>query len=126
MIDEFGLLSQQMEAFKPTEERHKQLRAQIAAWWDDQPANQAFLEEGERFTLEISERAHTRTITNMGKLFRMLGQKLFLKLCKFPLAAVDTNVPEVEHKAFLEENQDGSRKLKTVAKAVLQVEQHAA
>lgn len=118
-------MCQKVAAFKPTVERHTQLRAQIAAWYDDQKADQAFIEEGDRYTLEISERAHERTITNMGKLFRKLGQTLFLKLCKFPLAAVDTNVPASEHPQFLDEEQSGSRKLKTVAKVALEVEQHS-
>lgn len=52
----------------------------------------------------------------MGKLFKLLGVETFIKLCKFPLAAVDTNVPEPEHKQFLLEAQDGPRKLKAIAK----------
>jgi hypothetical protein len=119
LIDEFGRLQQKVDAFKETKDRHALIREQIAAWYDNEDAHRPFLEEGQYFTLQVSERTHTRVINNMGKLFKLLGMDTFLKLCKFPLAAVDTNIPGPQHKGFIDEAQDGPRKLKVIAKQPL-------
>jgi len=116
MIDEFGDLAREIERFKPTKDRHEQLRGQIQSWYDAKPATEAFIQEGARYSLEISEKANKRSITKMPALFKLLGQKLFLKLCGFALADVDENIPIGRHKEFLTEAQTGPRKLKAVAK----------
>jgi hypothetical protein len=118
LIDEFGRLQQRVDAHKPDKDRHAVLREQIATWYDSAPANQPYLEEGMDFTLMVGERANERVITHMPRLFKLLGAGLFLKLCKFPLGAIDASLPAVQHKTFLIEEQTGPRKLKVVAKPV--------
>lgn len=46
LIDEFGQLQRAVDHFKPTKDRHEQLRNQIASWYDNERADQPFLEEG--------------------------------------------------------------------------------
>ena len=119
LIDEYGDLAQKIEAFKPTKDRQEQLRGQIQSWYDAHPADKPFIEEGLRYSLEISEKANKRTIVKMTALFKILGQRMFLKLCGFALKDVDENIPVTRHREFLVEEQTGSRKLKAVAKAAL-------
>ena len=114
IIDEFGELQEKVDAFKPTRERHANLRELIAGWYEKCPETQPYLELGQRFTLQVSECSNERSIFSMAKLFRRLGVDTFLKLCKFPLAAVDTNVPAEQHEEFLAQTQTGPRKIKVI------------
>jgi hypothetical protein len=116
IIDEFGQLQQDVDAFKPKKDRHAELRDQIASWYEKEPARQPFVEHGLRFTLQVSECANERTVSSMSKLFKFLGVEAFLKLCKLPLGAVDAAVPKIRHKEFLTEEPTGPRKIKAVPK----------
>lgn len=117
LIDEFGRLSQKVEAHKPDKARHALVREILAAGYEFEPNSQPFIEEGLEFTLSVSACANERTITSMAKLLKLLGQRLFLKFCKFPLSAVDASVPASEHSQFLKEEATGPRTFKAVAKA---------
>lgn len=117
VIDEFGDLQAKVDAFKPTRERHAVIREQIASWYSRAPGTQPFLELGSRYALQVSECTNERSIFSMAHLFRKLGLDTFLKLCKFPLAAVDVAVPQAEHNDFIEETQTGPRKIKVVPRA---------
>jgi len=119
LIDEFGRLQQQVDAHKPAKARHAAIREQLLATYASAPPLQPYIEEGLEFTVLISERATERIITNMAKLLKMLGVRLFLKSCKFPLGAVDQAVPKAEHKLFLIEGPTGERRLKAVPKAAV-------
>lgn len=112
-IDEFGRLQHEL---KPKNARLDELRNVVKAFYDTKPENQAFLEEGDDYSLQISERAMERTIFNMAKLKNLLGLRTFLKFCKFSMADVDANVPTVRHKDFLKKEQTGSRKYTAVAR----------
>jgi hypothetical protein len=114
IIDEFGELQQQVDAFKPKKDRHAELREQIALWYEKERPTQPFLEEGLKFTLQVSECSNERTISSMPKLFKFLGIEAFLRLCKFPLGAVDVAIPRVRHGEFLDEAPTGPRKIKAV------------
>jgi hypothetical protein len=116
LIDEFGALQNQVERFKPTRDRYEETRKTIVSWYEKAPGAQPFLEEGTQFMLKVSACTNERTVKSMPKLFRILGLETFLKLCKFPLAAVDAAVPKMRHAEFLVESQTGPRKIEAVPK----------
>jgi hypothetical protein len=117
VIDEFGEIQAKIDVFKPTRERHAELREQIASWYENEPVARPYIEEGRKYVLQVSACTNERSIFSMAKLFKLLGVETFLKLCKFPLAAVDAGVPKISHSEFLEESQTGPRQIKVVAKA---------
>jgi hypothetical protein len=119
LIDEFGRLQQAVNAHKRDKARHAEVREMLAGCYESATATQPFIEEGIEYTLSVSACANERTITNMARLLKMIGQRLFLKLCKFPLAAVDQTVPADEHPQFLKEGPTGPRTLSVIAKAPL-------
>jgi hypothetical protein len=116
IIDEFGGLQHEVEAFKPTRERYEALSKEIRGWYEKESGEQPYLEEGARYVLQVSAATNERTITSMPKLFRILGIDAFLRFCRFPLAVVDVEVPAPRHKDFIAEAMTGPRKLKAVAK----------
>ena len=118
VIDEFGALQAKVDEFKPTRERHAELREQIAAWYEKEPATRPYIEEGRKYVLQVSACTNERAITSMSKLFKLLGLETFLKLCKVPLGSVDACVPKERHSEFLVASQTGPRVIKTVAKAL--------
>ena len=105
-----------MKDFKELKERYDQVRAQILSWYEDKPEEKSFVVEGERHSVVVSERSKARKIRSMPKLFKRLGQKLFLQLCTFALKYVDEHAPLTERPAYLSEAQTGPRTLKCVVK----------
>jgi len=99
-------------------QRAEQLRAQILSWYDDKPAEESFVLEGQKHCVMLSPRGNRRRIKSMQKLFERLGMKLFLKLSKFTLKEFDDHIPEPERAKFVVSEQIGPRELKCVAKAI--------
>ena len=118
VVDELGRLGEEIAGYKPWKERSDQLRAKILSWYEESPAEESFVVEGQTHTVVVSERSRARRIRSMPKLFKRLGEKLFLELATFALKHVDDHIPVTERKAYLSEARTGSRKLKCVAKAV--------
>ncbi len=116
LADELGRLDSEMKDFKDLKKRYDQVRAQILSWYEEKPDDESFVVEGTTHSLLISERANARKIKSMPKLFKRLGEKLFLQLATFALKHVDEHIPITERKLYLSEAQTGPRSLKCVAK----------
>jgi hypothetical protein len=115
-VDEFGELERQRAEFAPSAARHAALREEIASWVADEPPDQEFVFEGQRYLVHVGPKTLEREIRDMPRLFKILGLKRFLALCRFPLAAIDQHVPPAEHPAVVRQDHTGSRKVKAVAK----------
>jgi hypothetical protein len=120
LIDEYGRLQARVDAHKPFAERREVVRAQILAGYESAPPLQRYIEEGTGFTLTVSGCAMARKITSMAKLLKLVGVRLFLKFCTFPLAAIDQMVIPAEHHLFLTSGATGPRTLTVAAKAAQQ------
>lgn len=116
IVDEFGELERKVAEFKPTRDRHEALKKQIAGWFEATPADQPDQVEGQVYVVQASPRANQRLITSIPKLFRRLGQKLFLEVASIPLKAIDAHIPASEHESFIVEKRSGSRSIKAVLK----------
>ena len=125
-MDEFGQLEVKLDAMKKLVDRRNELREIILGWYVDGGQDEVFRPQGNQFTAEVSACAIERTITNMPGLFRRLGQKMFLELCKFSLAKLDEYIAPVEQSPFVTSAQTGPRRVKAIAKLVLRQLKHTA
>ncbi|GAC1699960.1 MAG: hypothetical protein NVS9B4_00430 [Candidatus Acidiferrum sp.] len=117
LIDEFGELDRQVAAFRPTLDRRLALAAEIQNWFVDLGPEEAATLEGRLYTLQVSACAHQRKIVSMKKLFRRIGQSLFLNWCTFPLTAIDRLLTGADTSDLVIEARTGNRTIKAVARA---------
>lgn len=81
------------------------------------PAGEAYMVEGEEFTIIIKAAEWKREILDMFKLVRRVGREAFLTACSFPLGVLDKLIPdEAEREKFVSREQTGPRKLEVVKK----------
>lgn len=114
-IDAYGALYKQQKEIEAHLVILKgQVMAQLPA---DHPAGEAFMVEGDEYTIVIKAAEWKRTILDMWKLMRRLGRAIFYANCKFPLEVLDKEIPdEAERTKFVSREQTGPRKLEVVKK----------
>ena len=113
-INEFGDLDRRIKEFKPVTERHRVLKEEIAGWFASHPADQPALAESDRYTIQLSPRAQQRSIISLAKIYRKIGQALFLKIATVPLKALDVACPDQDGLVVTERT--GVRTVTAVAK----------
>lgn len=117
IIDEYGELQRRVDEFRPVAERCAMLARTIASWYADEPPEESFVEEGRRYSVQISPRTVKRTIVNMAKLYALVGKAKFLEMATVTLSAVDKHVAAPLHSKFIRAEMTGERRVKAVAKA---------
>ncbi len=122
LLDEYGELSRRVAEFKPTVDRHKQVKTEILLWCEDIPADKSTIFEGRRYSVRVGECKEEREIINKFKCFsllrKLLGLKAAIERITIPLGkAVDAVIPEEQHKLFLVKRPTGPRDVVAVAKA---------
>lgn len=114
--DEIGVLNDEIEPLKKLKKRYDLLAAEIRLWYDGMPDDENFVIEGRTHLVTISAQSNSRYITSMPKLFRKLGEKVFLKLCAFTLKNLDDHIPVPERPRYVTEDQTGARAVKCIRK----------
>lgn len=114
-IDAYGALHKQQ---KEIEAHLAILKAQVMAMLPaDHPAGEAFLVEGDKFSIIIKAAQWKREILYMAKLMRRIGRVAFLAACKFPLGVLDKLIPnEAERANYVSREQTGPREIEVVKK----------
>jgi hypothetical protein len=125
LIDELGRLEAKLAptlaAIKPKVARVKWLKEQIGK---EAGAGEQVL-HGFEFGVSVSPNALERTIVSMPRLFRTIGQGLFLSSCSFPLGTFDTMVKNgtlspVDKAVLLLEEHTGTRPVKSFKLPILE------
>lgn len=116
IIDRFGELKRRVAEFKPTSDEAAKLEKEIASWYEDEPADEAFVAAGNSYTVQIGPKALERRITDMPRVLTIVGKSRFLEICRFPLAAVDQHIPATQVPDVLSSERSGNRTVKAVAK----------
>jgi hypothetical protein len=114
LIDELGRLEADLEKITPKLERAKVLRGEIGRWCDQMPADQEYVVDGDRYAAAVSRRDNQRKIVSLGKIFRVVGQAEFLKVCSLTLKALDSLIPRNKQGRFVLEERTGKRTVKLV------------
>ena len=108
LIDEFGDIVRQRDAFAPTERRYAKLRDQMKELLADAPAEEEFAFEGERFTLNISARSIERKV-DIKAARRYLGVTLFMQCVSVTMSALSNFLSKPEVEALTISERTGSR-----------------
>lgn len=116
VIDRYGELKRRAAEFKPTSDEAAKLGKEIASWYDDEPADEAFVAAGNSYTVQIGQKAIERRITDMPRVLTIVGKSRFMQLCGFPLAAVDQHIAATQIPDVLSSERSGDRTVKAVAK----------
>lgn len=113
-IDAYGALHKQ---YKEIEGHMAILKAQVMAMLPaDHPPGEAYMVEGDEFTIIIKAAEWKRTILDIAKVIRRVGRDAFIAACTFPLKALDELIPEAEREKYVSREQTGPRKLEVVKK----------
>ena len=110
LVDRLGPLYEKVQKFKlgplaEYEKLCKELEAAITA----RPDEQVEL-PGDKWVAEFSVMSMVREISDMPKVFKLMGREKFLAECKIPLAVIDSELTEAERAEVLTEDRKGSRK----------------
>lgn len=114
-IDAYGALYKQQ---KEIEAHLVILKAQVMAQLPpDHPPGEAYLVEGDEYSIVIKAAEWKREILDIAKVLRRVGRDAFIAACTFPLKALDALIPdEAERTKFVSREQTGPRKLEVVKK----------
>lgn len=114
-IDAYGALHKQQ---KEIEAHLAILKSQVMAMLPaDHPAGEAYMVEGDEFTIVIKAAEWQRKILDIARVVKRVGRAAFLAACTFPLKALDELVPdEAERAKLVSREQTGPRKLEVVKK----------
>jgi len=112
LIDEFGAVFAMRDGLKadlaPVEKLYVKLRDQIGALIAGAPADTTFLEAGDTYTLDISERKNERTV-DIAAARKKLGAAGFLAVCSVTQSALNDVLPKPEVEKLLVTSQTGQR-----------------
>lgn len=117
IVDEYGELCRELDAFKPKIDRKEALGREIRGWYDSASPHVAYIETGSNFEVQISPRSNERKVTSWSKVFKILGKVEFLKWATITLKDLDPLIPPHLKHEVIREEQTGRRTLKPVAKA---------
>lgn len=112
IVDEFGELERQIALWKPRIDRAAELRKIIENWYANDVAEESFTIAGKLYMVVLSPRAKKRSIVGMTKLYKLLGAKIFLEWCTFPLQAIDGL--HIDPTGIVNEERSGNRTVKAV------------
>jgi hypothetical protein len=114
LVDQLGHLDLEIAALKEKQAEASLLRAELVARLGLE-ATQALSVNGQQFVAQIGEQQMKRKITDMPRLFAILGKRKFVEHCSFPLGALDKLTNPLERKEILEQERNGARSWKTFA-----------
>ncbi|GAC1500022.1 MAG: hypothetical protein NVS1B14_03710 [Vulcanimicrobiaceae bacterium] len=112
-IDHYGELERRVTEFQPIATERLALRAEILGWALHAAPEAALSLAGHAYTLQIGPCAQQQRITSMRRLFRAIGQGLFLDNCTFPLKVLDA-LKLSDTAPFLTNERTGNRNLTAV------------
>lgn len=110
-VDRLGKLAKLIEPIRPALKEYEDLRKEIVAWFEDQPADKVCIESGKLYEVEASEKGEERTI-NIAKLAKKLGPKRFLAVVTVPMKLLDQHVSPEDQKDMVTSARTGSRRVK--------------
>lgn len=117
LIDEYGDLDAKVTLFKPTLNRHEEVRKLIQGNFVASLAGASYTEHGTRFTCIVGPRENERKITDMRKLAKILKDRFFA-ICSVALKKLDAEgLSDEQLKGLVTQDRTGTRSVKVVPKS---------
>jgi len=117
VYDEFHTLYQRKLARAPEEKRFEELTEIIRDWYEDLPADQSALAEGNHCVVQIPAKTIEKTWLSMKAIYAKIGPAKFLAICSVTFKALSGLIGNDAAAELQVEARTGSRKLKSVALA---------
>lgn len=117
LVDEFGELSRQVAEFAPTQRRLEQLRVIIAGWYADADAAKEWRVDGQVWALHVGMRERRRRITDMQRLYKVLGRDTFLRLASIAMDKLELQLSEEHLAGLVVAERTGPRRIAAVLRA---------
>lgn len=116
LADQFGEHERRVKKFKPTADRHGELKKEIQARCLEKPAERATFLEGATWRAEASARAFETTIPPPSAIHRMFraAKKDFYAACTVTLKAIKENLGEATLERISTKEQTGNRLITAV------------
>ena len=114
LVDEYGELCRQLDQHAPLYARAKTIEKQLRAHVEPMPGDAGVTLEGKLWNVQFSACKEERSVTNMQRLYKLLGRVKFITLAKMNLADIDRETTPEQQKTFLERAFTGGRTLSNV------------
>lgn len=109
MVDELGRLDDQITIWQPTIARASELRKILQGYYANDPADEMFSLEGNRYTAIFSAKGR-KHIVDKKALYKLLGPKVFVENCDFALKNLE--VLRIDTTGIVTEERTGPRTVK--------------
>jgi hypothetical protein len=117
LIDEFGGLSRERDAWTPKGKRMDALAVEIRAWYPDLAADQTALAVGTLYEIQVGEKSIEKTWKSIAAVCKAAGGwPKFQKLCDVTFKALAGVLGNSAAEALQTEARTGNRRLKAVAR----------
>ena len=117
LIDEFGGLSRERDAWTPKGKRMDALAIEIRSWYPDLAADQTALAVGTLYDVQVGEKSIEKTWKSIAAVCKAAGGwAKFQKLCTVTFKALSNVIGNGPAEALQTEARTGYRKLKAVAR----------
>jgi hypothetical protein len=117
LTDEIGDLLRDRQIWAPKEKRLKVLMPVLLGWYPDLAANETEIAQGERYEIQIGEKAIEKDWASMDAVYDATGGlDVFKKVCTVTFKSLSGILSRTVCEALQVESQTGHRKLKAVAR----------
>lgn len=120
IVDQFVAIREMVKRWKPNVNPHlarfAELEETILGWYEDRPASDKIIAEGELFKLPISAGRMKSSVRNVAAFFKLIGQRKYLSFCLPSLGTINELIPKDQRKRFILTEQTGNR---TIGEPVL-------
>ena len=117
LVDEFGELSREAQAWAPKARRITALQTEIRSWYPDLAADQTAIAEGTSYDVQVGEKSIEKDWKSMAAVVKAVGgMKNVLKLATVTFKALSGVLGNSAAEALQVEARTGYRKLHAVAR----------
>lgn len=115
LTDEVGTLNAQVKEIEdnPVFKQYAVARAELLGLLDDTyDADEAVELVGDEYHLKVWAKGVKREITDIGRVFELMGQDTFTEVCSVPMKAVDDYLTPPQQEEVVTSERVGARRLK--------------
>ena len=114
LVDEYGETTRQLDQHAPLYARAKAIEKKLRAHVEPMPGDAGVTLEGKLWNVQFSACKEERSVTNMQRVYKLLGKVRFIALASIKLADIDRETTVEQQKTFLQRAFTGGRTLSTV------------
>lgn len=99
-------------------DEYERISHEIQSWYDDAPAEQSYIAEGNCYNCNVSARENVNQVKDLAAVLKYFKRDRFLELADIALGVLRKALPDDLHSQFILTTQTGKRRLEPVTKAM--------